>query len=330
MKEYLVRFRRFDSLLIYAIVYLVFLYVPVLFLPLFSFNDSIYIAFPLKGFTVKWYESMATQGALIDSLMNSLAVGICVAVISTILGTLAARAVTRYRLMGRGAIIGFLMVPFVIPGIILGISLLVLASSLGVPLSLITIGAGHVLITVPFSMLVMISRLEGFEKHLEEASLDLGENGWTTFWRVTFPLAYPGIVASLLLTFTWSFDEFVVAFFLAGKDPTLPIYIWSQLRFPKKLPNVLALGACILIVSAMLIVLADWIRRRGLGSRRQADAVILRHRVEHVVDELLNGGGLDVAPFDRPRLGAQHGMAHARDLQNGHDGGIILRIWPRL
>ena len=104
-------------------------------------------------------------------------------------------------------------------------------------------------------MLVMISRLEGFEKHLEEASLDLGENGWTTFWRVTFPLAYPGIVASLLLTFTWSFDEFVIAFFLAGKDPTLPIYIWSQLRFPKKLPNVLALGACILLASGLLIVL---------------------------------------------------------------------------
>ena len=196
--------------------------------------------------------------------------------ISTVLGTLAARAVTRYRLMGRGAIIGFVLVPFVIPGIILGISLLILATSFGVPLSLVTIGAGHVLITVPFSMLVMISRLEGFEKHLEEASLDLGENGWTTFWRVTFPLAYPGIVASLLLTFTWSFDEFVIAFFLAGKDPTLPIYIWSQLRFPKKLPNVLALGACILLASGLLIVFAEWIRRRGLRPGPQADAVVVR------------------------------------------------------
>ena len=276
MKGNLVSGRRFDSLLLYAVVYLAFLYIPVLFLPLFSFNDSIYVAFPLKGFTVKWYESMAAQGALIDSLVNSLAVGVCVAVSSTVLGTLAARAVTRYRLAGRGAIIGFLLVPFVIPGIILGISLLVLANALGVPLSLITIGAGHVLITVPFAMLVMISRLEGFDRNLEEASLDLGESGWTTFWRVTFPLAYPGIVASLLLTFTWSFDEFVVAFFLAGKDPTLPIYIWSQLRFPKKLPNVLALGACILIVSALVIVLAEWIRRRGLRPGRQAEAVVVR------------------------------------------------------
>ena len=276
MRSYLNGWRRFDSLFFYAIIYLVFLYTPVLFLPLFSFNDSIYITFPLKDFTVKWYVEMAAQKGLIDSLINSLKLGACVAVISTILGTLAARALTRYRLRGRGPIVGFVMVPFVIPGIVLGISLLVLLNWLGVPPSLVTIGAGHVLITVPFAMLVMISRLEDFDTHLEEASLDLGENGWTTFWRVTFPLAFPGFIASLLLTFTWSFDEFIVAFFLSGKEPTLPIYIWSQLRFPKKLPNVLALGACILIASALLIVFAEWFRRRGLSRNFKGDVLVSR------------------------------------------------------
>jgi spermidine/putrescine transport system permease protein len=96
---------------------------------------------------------------------------------------------------------------------------------------------------------VLVSRFEGFDLSLEEASRDLGENGWMTFWRVTFPLVLPGIVASLLLTFIVSFDDFLIAFFLCGTDTTLPVYIWGELRFPYKLPNVLALGAAILIAS---------------------------------------------------------------------------------
>ena len=123
---------------------------------------------------------------------------------------------------------------------------------------------GHILIAIPFSMLVMISRMEGFEKALEEASMDLGESAWMTYWRVTFPLALPGTVASLLLTFTLSFDEFIIAFFLGGNDATLPLFIWSQLRFPQKLPNVLALGSCILLISTFLVALAEWLRRSNL------------------------------------------------------------------
>ena len=258
--------RRFDSLFIYAMVYLTFLYGPVFFLPLFSFNDSLYVAFPLKGFTLEWYRAMANQTELVNSLLNSLKVAAIVSVISTILGTLAAKGVTRYRITGHGAIVGFIMIPLVIPLIILGISLLVLINTIGLPLSLYTIGISHVLITVPFAMMVMISRLEGFDKHLEETSWDLGESNWVTFWRVTFPLVLPGIVASLLLCFTWSFDEFILAFFLGGKEPTLPLYIWSQLRFPKKLPNVLALGTCLLLASAIMIIIASKIRNIGLKS----------------------------------------------------------------
>ena len=98
---------------------------------------------------------------------------------------------------------------------------------------------------------------------MEEAAADLGDNAWWTFWRVTFPMVFPGILASLLLCFTISFDEFIMAFFLAGTEPTLPIYIYGQLRFPQKLPSVLALGACILVVSFIVVFFSQWIRRRG-------------------------------------------------------------------
>ena len=254
---------QFGGLGIYTVWYLAFLYGPVLVLPVFSFNDSIYVAFPLKGFTLQWYEEMINNPGMLAALTNSLKVGGTVAVLSTILGTLAAKAVTRYHMPGRGPVIGFIMLPLVVPEIVMGIALLVLISAGGIPLSLLTIGVGHMLLCVPFSMLVMISRLEGFDKSLEEAGLDLGENPWWVFWRVTFPLAVPGLIASLLLAFTISFDEFILAFFLSGTDVTLPVFIWSQLRFPAKLPATLALGASILAVSFFLITFAEWFRRRG-------------------------------------------------------------------
>ena len=114
-------------------------------------------------------------------------------------------------------------------------------------------------------MLVMVSRLEGFDRNLEEASLDLGEGVVQTFLRITLPLAWPGILASVLLTFTISFDEFILAFFLAGNEVTLPIYIWSQLRFPNRLPMVLSLGACVLVFSFFIVTFSEVMRRRGVG-----------------------------------------------------------------
>ena len=136
---------------------------------------------------------------------------------------------------------------------------------MGLPLSLYGVAIGHILICMPFAITVLMSRLEGFDRSLEEASLDLGETAWMTFWRVIFPLMLPGIVASLLLCFIVSFDEFLIAYFLAGTDATLPIYIWGQLRFPSQLPKVLALGAAILFVTAGLVFLAEWLR--SIGSR---------------------------------------------------------------
>jgi spermidine/putrescine transport system permease protein len=251
------------GLMVFAIAYLLFLYVPVLFLPIFSFNDSIFVAFPLKGFTTKWYEQMFADQDMLNALWASLEVGAVVSVISTILGLLGAKAVTRYRMPGQGAVTGLIMLPLFIPEIILGISLLILINGLNFQLSLVTVAIGHVMLCTPFAMAVLTSRLDGFDRSLEEASMDLGETPWMTFWRVTFPLAAPGIVSSLLLSFIVSFDEFLLSFFLSGLQPTLPVYIWSQLRFPNKLPGVLSLGALILISSCVLVFLAEWVRQLG-------------------------------------------------------------------
>ena len=249
---------------LYALFYLAFLYIPGLFLVLFSFNDSIYIKFPLEGFTTQWYEELFENEPMFAALMNSLKVGGVTSVLATVLGIFGAKAVTRYRMPGKAPAVFVIMLPLVIPGIIMGVALLILVTRIGIPLSLYTITLGHILISVPFAMATLMSRFEGFDRSMEEAAADLGDNAWWTFWRVTFPMVFPGVLASLLLCFTISFDEFIMAFFLSGTEPTLPIFIYSQLRFPLKLPGVLALGAIILVVSFIVVVFSQWLRRRGI------------------------------------------------------------------
>jgi len=255
--------RRFSPLLFYVILYLLFLYIPSMMLPIFSFNDSIQMALPLKGFTLKWYVGIANTPGLLTALGNSFKVALPVAIISTSLATIAAKTMTRYRIPGRSLAMSFILLPMIMPGIILAVGLLVLALAVGVQLSLWTIGVAHVIATLPFSMLVVMARLEGFSKSVEEAALDLGENGWMTFWRVTFPLILPGVGAAFLLSFTASFDEFLFALFLGGNHVTLPVFMFTQTRFPQTLPTVLALGSCIFIGSAILLGTAEWLRRMG-------------------------------------------------------------------
>lgn len=261
--------KRFDFLTVYGILFLVFLYTPVLLLPIFSFNDSTVAIFPLKAFTLKAYGQMFSNPALLAALKNSLVVAVGVSIVSTTFGLLAAMAVTRYRLPGQGPVMSVIMLPLVVPSIILAVALLVLVrQTFDIPLTLWTVAAGHILICVPFSMMVLMSRLEGFDRSLEEASSDLGESGWMTFWRVTFPIAMPGIVASLLMSFTISLDEYVLAFFLSGLDATLPIFLYGQLRFPQRLPMTLALGTTILVVSSFIVVFSEILRRRGVQSSK--------------------------------------------------------------
>ncbi len=249
-------------LTLYALLFLAFLYVPVFLLPLFSLNDSKIIAFPLQGLTVQWYRDLASSPQLLIALGNSLKVALVVSTLATALGTLGAWAVSRYRFAGKKAVVGFVMLPIVAPLIVLAVALFTMIMASGLRLSLLTVGFGHLIVCLPFAFSVMLSRLEGFDLALVRASRDLGEGALGTFLRVVLPLSTPGIVSSLLLCFTISFDEFVVSFFLASTEATLPVYIWSQLRFPERLPSVLALGSLILVFSAVLVGTGEWMRRK--------------------------------------------------------------------
>ncbi len=255
-----------SGLAIYAFLYLVFLYLPVLFLPLFSFNSGTIVAFPIKGWTLEWYRQLGGQETLIQALMNSLLVGFVTALLATSMGLFAARAYVRYRFRGKKASEGLVMLPLVIPGIIVASSMLVLFISIGIKPSLTAVTLGHTFLALPFSVSIMKSAFDDFDPSLEEAAFDLGSGVVETFRRVTLPIVAPGIVASLLVTFTVSFDEFVLAFFLSGNQPTLPVYIWSQIRFPAKLPNTLALGSLLLLASVALLVVAEYFRRRSTKS----------------------------------------------------------------
>ncbi len=247
----------------YAFLYIVFLYLPVIFLPIFSVNTSASPKFPLTGFTLKWYEELPHTPALIDAAWNSLMVGVSAAILSTVLGICAARAITRYRFPGRRSINGLLMAPLVLPEIIVAVSMLLVMLQLGLNLSLVTVVLGHVLVCIPYSLSVLTSGFEGFDRSLEEASADLGESAFGTFRRVTLPMVAPAIISSLLVSFTISLDEFIMAFFLTGTESTLPVYIWGQLRFASKLPGVLALGTLLLVGSFVLLTLAEILRRRA-------------------------------------------------------------------
>jgi spermidine/putrescine transport system permease protein len=263
---------RFDWLWVYGIAFVVFIYAPVMMMPLFSFNDATFAAFPLKGFTLRHYREMLDNVPMMVALGNSLKVAITVAIVSTVLAIPAALAFTRFRLPGAAPILGFMLLPLVIPSIVIAVSLLVIILRfLGIPLSLWTVGAGHVLVAMPFCMTVLMARVEGFDPSLEEASRDLGCSPMQTFWRVTFPLALPGVISSLLLGFIISFDEFVISFFLTGNDATLPVYMFSQLRFPRQFPATLALGSLILVGSAILVILSEIVRRRGVQSKNPGD-----------------------------------------------------------
>lgn len=249
---------------IYTIFYLIFLYAPILLLPVFAFNNSTIIAFPLSEFTTKWFSELWTIEPLHKAVKNSLIIAVSSSVLATCLGVFAARAATRYKFPMKSGIMGLIMLPLVLPEIILAVSLLVVLLGLGVTLSFWTVILGHVLICTPFTIAILNSAFMSLDTSLEEAAYDLGESKWSTFRLITFPLIMPGIVSSLLISFTISLDEFIIAFFLSSTEPTLPVYIWSQLRFPQNIPAIMALGTILVALSVVLLIIAEYFRRRGL------------------------------------------------------------------
>ncbi len=255
----------------YAILYLVFLYAPIFLLPVFAFNDATVIAFPLKGFTTQWFTGLMDTPALHGAVLNSLIIAVTTAILSTCLGICAARAGARFEFPGKRGILGFIMVPLVLPEIIVAVALLVTLMQLGFSLSSWTVILGHTLICTPFSIAILNGAFATLDPSLEEAAHDLGETKWSTFRLITLPLVMPGIISSLLIAFTISLDEFIIAFFLTGADPTLPVYLWGQLRFPAKLPVVMALGTILVAVSILLLTIAEIFRRRGIAKAGGTD-----------------------------------------------------------
>jgi spermidine/putrescine transport system permease protein len=248
---------------LYALLYGIFLYLPVLLLPVFSVSTSAVPKFPIDGFTTQWYASLFSTPALRDATWNSLIVATFAALLATVLAICAARAITRYRFRGQRPMTGLIMAPLVLPEIIIAVALLLVLLRLGLQPSLVMVVLGHVLICMPYCVVVLMSGFEGFDRSLEEASADLGETAIGTFRRVTLPMMAPAIISSLLVAFTISLDEFILAFFLTGTDVTLPVYIWGQLRFAARLPAVLALGTILLLASFVLLTVAEIIRRRA-------------------------------------------------------------------
>jgi spermidine/putrescine transport system permease protein len=175
---------------------------------------------------------------------------------------MAAIGITRFSFRGRNAFLALASVPLVIPSIVLGVALLILFRQFfDLDLSLWTVGLSHVVISMPIAMLIVASRLAGVQKNLEEAAMDLGASFWGAQWRVTVPISLPALLAAFLTCFTTSIDEYAMSVFLAGTEATLPIYVYSQLRFPRRLPHVVTLAAVVMLSSAVLVILAEWLRR---------------------------------------------------------------------
>jgi spermidine/putrescine transport system permease protein len=246
----------------------VFLYAPLVILVIFSFNDRQLVSFPWQGFTLRWYRAFVGNSVLLDALKTSAFVASVASVVTTVLAIPASIAMSRRRFFAKGLVSGFLLAPLVIPLVVLGTALLILfnyaANVLGLPISLgwSTIAIAHVVIALPFAILTIVPRVERIPRALEEASRDLGADWWTTFRTVTFPLLAPAVVSAFLLSFVISFDEIVLASFVGGQTTTFPLYLWSQLRLPTQLPPVIAVAVVVLVLSAVVVVGAEVLRRR--------------------------------------------------------------------
>jgi spermidine/putrescine transport system permease protein len=241
------------SLVFIGALYL-FLYAPLLVIALFSFNDSETQTLPFEGFSTRWYEGMWENDALKEAAFYSFKVTVLAVVIGVVFGT--AFALMVHRVLGprsSGAVQGLLAIPVVLPGVVLGISLLVVFRSIDLKPGFLAIVIGHATFVTPIIMFVLLTRLRTMDPALEHASMDLGAGRVRTFVNVTLPQLRVALIAAALLGFTISFDEIIVTFFLAGVEVTLPVYVWNQLRFGFT-PEINAIFTLIGIASIVAII----------------------------------------------------------------------------
>ena len=240
----------------WAVFVYVFLFAPIVLLVLFSFNANKYGTFPFTGWTTDWYGQVFGDYQIKDALATTLKVAAEVTAISTVVGTAAAFPLVRSRLPFRSGVRIAFTLPIMIPGLLIGVSLLVLlTSTFHFQLSPQTAVIGQAIYTTPFVLLLVAARLQGFDPALERAASDLGANTFNRLRRVVLPLIMPAIFAGALFAFTLSLDEFIITLFLIGGHNTLPIYIYTQVKFGIT-PEVNALASLLLAASLCLIGLA--------------------------------------------------------------------------
>ncbi len=241
-----------------------FIYLPIAVLILYSFNRAGVGGFPPRDLTLDWYAQLFADGAIWDSVLNSLIVAVGSVALSMTLGLLAALALDRADFPGKALFRRLVLLPLILPGIITGLSLLVFARFAEVQLSLWTVFLGHGTALISVAATELFAGLQKMDRTQEEASLDLGATPWQTFWRVTLPNLRLSLIAAALLIFTLSMDEIAVTFFLIGRETTLPLEIWARLRRGIT-PEINAISTLIFGVSVVLIVVWYRIRARSLS-----------------------------------------------------------------
>jgi len=252
----------------YALVILAFLYLPLVILALYSFNDS-RINAVWSGFTFKWYLTLFSNTRVLEALTNTLIIGVISTVISTSLGTIAAIALYRYQYKFKTAINGLLYLPILIPEIVMGLSLLVLFSQFHLPLGKPTLILAHITFCLSFVVITVGARMEGMRLDYEQAASDLYATPWQTFRYITFPLIMPGIIAGALIAFTLSIDDFVISFFVAGPNSTtLPLYIYAMVKRGIS-PEINALSTLMMCVTISLVILAEILQPRHHHKQKQ-------------------------------------------------------------
>src|SRR5947209_1029317 len=252
----------------YALAIYVFLFAPIVLLVLFSFNANRYGTFPITGWTLTWYRQAFADYQIHDALSTTIDVGLQVTAISTLVGTAAAFPLVRSRLPFREGIRIVFMLPIMIPGLLIGVSLLVLfTSTFHTMLSPETAVVGQSVYTTPFVILLVAARLQGFDAALERAAADLGANAFQRLRRVVLPLILPAVIAGALFAFTLSLDEFIITYFLIGGHNTLPIFIYTQVKFGIT-PEVNAVASLLLGGSLLLLGLAFGLPQLVRGARR--------------------------------------------------------------
>jgi len=250
------------SLSIYYFSIIAFLYLPIAVLFLFSINTNTTFSFPLKGLTLDWYQKLLQADAVLRAARNSLIVASGSSFAATLLGTMVSILMMRYQFRSKNLLLALAALPLIVPYVVLGVALLLLFSVIHVDRSLLTVGVAHTVVALPYTLLIIASRLAGFDASIEEAAMDLGADYPTTLRRVVLPLIFPAMVSAWLTAFTVSFDEFALALFLAGTQPTFPVYLFSQLRFANRLPIMIALAVLLMIGTLMLVFIAERFRRR--------------------------------------------------------------------